>query len=82
MVMWRTGSAEGANLRVSTDKYIGQATPPTNVLRSEQGLGRHPFEAQGPLALGAVTDASICANRCFCYNAGRDNQRAGERVSG
>ena len=54
MVTECTGEAEDANLRADTGKYI-QGDTPTNVLEREQGLGRHPFEAQGPLALGAVT---------------------------
>jgi len=54
MAMEHTGEAEDANLRAGTGKYSEGSTP-TTVLEREQGLGRHPFEAQGPVALGAVT---------------------------
>jgi hypothetical protein len=58
----RTGEAEEAHLRASTGKYIEGDTP-TNVLEREHGLGRHPVEAQGPLALGAVTSK----RKSTCY---------------
>jgi hypothetical protein len=54
MVMSRTGAAEEAHLRAGTGKY-NEGDTPTNVLTREQGLGRHPLEAHGPLAVGAVT---------------------------
>src|SRR5258706_2256749 len=54
MVRERTGAAEEANLRARR-RQVHRGSTPTNVLEREQGLGRHPFEAQGPLALGAVT---------------------------
>jgi hypothetical protein len=54
MVTSCTGEAEDATLRADTGKYM-QGDTPTTVLEREQGLGRHPFEAHGPFAVGAVT---------------------------